>query len=141
MPIIYTCFLLALFYGKNPSSFTQKLVILSISTSILGGILYLIEKRNVIELDDENLYVFDRQSKEKFEILLERVDKILYSIIGFKTGSYRIIYRDNNSKIKTLRIFLRVTRSDIDTIIQKTKKKNPNIEVCHWTFGLNEFFD
>ncbi len=107
----------------------------------------MIEKRKVIEFDDvNNLYVFDRLKKLESQIPLERIDKILFSAIGLNlfslsNYSYRIIYHDDNSQIKKVRLFPRTGRNDISKIIALTKIKNPNVEVCNWSFGWNELFD
>ena len=101
----------------------------------------------VIEFDNvDNLYVFDKKSKKRFHIPLENIDKILFSAIGLNlfsisNYSYRIIYRDDNSHLKKVRLFPRTGRNDISEIIKLTKIKNPNVKVCNWSYGWNELFD
>ena len=131
---------------ENSLSVNQKLTLILVSIIFFGGLLYLIDKRNIIEFDGENLYVFDKIRKQEAKISLERIDKILFSVIGLNlfslsNYSYRIIYRDNNSQIKKIRLFPRTGSDDISKIIQQTKIKNPEVEVCNWSFGLNELFD
>ena len=106
----------------------------------------MIHKRKVIEFDGENLYVFDKMRNQESKIPLERIDKILFSVLGLNlfslsNYSYKIIYHDNNSQIKKVRLFPRTGSDDISKIIQQTKIKNPSVEVCNWSFGLNELFD
>lgn len=147
MTISFVFLFCSFFLIDNSLAFTQKAVLLLSSTILIGGLFYLIEKRKVIEFDDvNNLYVFDRLKKLESQIPLERIDKILFSAIGLNlfslsNYSYRIIYHDDNSQIKKVRLFPRTGRNDISKIIALTKIKNPNVEVCNWSFGWNELFD
>ena len=126
--------------------FNKKLISLLVITVLFGVFLYLIEQRNVIEFDGKNLYVSNKMKKQEIKIPLEKIDKLLFSVIGlnshsYSSYSYRIIYRDDNSKIKRIRLYPRIGRDDISEIIRQTKIKNPNVEVCNWSFGLNEIFE
>lgn len=146
MTICFIYLLLSFFFFDNSLAFNLKLSLLLVSTIFFVGLLYLIDKRKVIEFDGENLYVFDKMRNQESKIPLERIDKILFSVLGLNlfslsNYSYKIIYHDNNSQIKKVRLFPRTGSDDISKIIQQTKIKNPSVEVCNWSFGLNELFD
>jgi hypothetical protein len=141
--------LLALIYSWGSDiynhSFGEKSIAHLIGTVALVGILYLLTKTKIIEYDDIKciLYIFNSKGKFENEIPVEKIDKILFSSLGFGRGSYSyvIVYRDVNSEQKKVRLFPIAFNNDIDTIITDTKLRNPEVVTRNWSFGWNEFFD
>jgi len=112
---------------------------------VLGGILYYVCTRDILEYDDVKkvVYVLNNRRQNEKEIPVEKIEKILYSAVGFGRGShsYIIVYTDlDNQKHKT-RLFPIPFKNDINTIITDTKLKNPALVARNWTFGWNELFD
>lgn len=136
------------FFGDDSFGFNLHSVLWFFLTAIfLGGFFYFLETRKIIEFDNmNNLYVFDKKRSKEIKISLDRIEKILFSGFGlnlfsFSNYSYRIVYRDNNSQLKKVRLFPRTGRDDISTIIKMTRIANPNVKVCNWSFGWNELLD
>ncbi|HLX91002.1 MAG TPA: hypothetical protein VKR32_04935 [Puia sp.] len=111
---------------------------------ILGAVFwYFVMTMNVIEYDDVKcvLYVMDWKRKTEIQIPVEKIDKILMSLLGARNGSYVIVYRGEENQEKKIRLFPVPLSGDINTIITDTKLRNPNVIIRNWTIGWNEFFD
>ncbi len=91
----------------------------------------------IIEYDDIQhiLYVLDSKGTLIFEVPVEKIDKILFSSMGFdKLGSYYlIVFRDFHDQKQRVRFFTIPLRKDINTIIIDTKLKNPNLVTRNWS--------
>ena len=108
-------------------------------------ILRYLNSRNRIDYDDikQVLYVVNEKENTEVEIPVDRIDKILYSAIGFSQGyrSYIIIYRDLTNQKNKIRLFPIYFDKSIETIKIDAKLKNPNLVTRNWTIGWNELFD
>lgn len=111
---------------------------------ILAGIYYYISTRKQIDYDDikQILYIVDAKRKKEIAITVEKIDEILYSVVGVQwQSSYIIIYRDYHNQRQKARLYPIPFDNSIDTIITDTKLKNPDLVTRKWSFGWNEFFD
>ncbi len=104
--------------------------------SLFSFMLYYLKTRRIIEYDDIKhiLYVLDSKGTLMYEVPVEKIDKILFSSMGFdKLGSqYLIVFRDFHDQKRTVRFFTIPLRKDINTIIIDTKIKNPNLVTRNW---------
>ncbi len=112
---------------------------------IVGLLLYLVFTRNRIDYDGANgiLYSINARRKTEEAIPVEKVDKILYSMLGFGNGSYSwvIVYRDDKGERKKLRVFPVPFSNDIERVITDARLRNPNLITRRWSVGWNELFD
>lgn len=128
------------------NSFNQKSIIgLTLGTIALTGLLYFVTTRKRIDYDDvkQTLYVVDRKSQTETEIPVEKIDKILYSAVGFGKGnySYVIVYRDFHNQTQKVRLFPIFFDNSIETIKTDARLKNPNLITRNWSIGWNELAD
>ena len=126
-------------------AFTQSSAAQIVGIGMIVVVLYLLRKVKTIEYDDIKciLYVYDPRVDSEIEIPVEKIDKILYSSLGFGNGSrsYLIIYRDNLNQRKKVRLFPTLLSNHIDTIISDTKLRNPGLVTRNWSVGWNELSD
>ncbi len=127
-------------------SFSQKSITgLMLGTIAFTGLLYFVSTRKRIDYDDikQTLYVVDKKSQAEIEIPVEKIDKILFSSVGFGRGnfSYIIIYKDFHNQKQKVRLFPIYFDNSIDTIKMDAKLKNPNLVTRNWSIGWNELFD
>ena len=135
-----------LFRNTSHDTFNQKSIIgLTLGTIAFTGILYFVSTRKRIDYDDikQTLYVVDTKRQTEIEIPVEKIDKILYSAIGFGRGnySYVIVYKDFHNQKQKVRLFPIPFDNSIKTIITDTELKNPGLVTRNWSIGWNEFFD
>lgn len=128
------------------NSFNQESIIgLTFGTIALTGLLYFVSTRKRIDYDDikQTLYVVDTKNQTEIEIPVEKIDKILFSSIGFGRGnySYVIIYKDLQNQKQKVRLFPIFFDNSIDTIKMDAKLKNPNLVTRNWSIGWNELLD
>jgi hypothetical protein len=134
-------------WGKDVvnQTFTQSSVALILGTLFLGALLYFLTKIKTIEYDDVKciLYILDSTGKFETEIPVERIDKILYSSVGFGNGSYSylIIYRDLFNQKQKVRLFPIPFSNHIRTIITDTRLRNPDVITRSRSIGWNELSD
>ena len=118
---------------------------LAVGILILGGILYYASTRDIFEYDNVKriMYILNYRRQNEKEIPVEKIEKILYSSVGFGRGShsYLIIYSDSHNQKHKIRLFPIPFKNDINTIIADTKLKNPDLVTRNWSFGVNELFD
>ncbi len=130
---------------QNNSLNQKSITGLSLGTLALTGLLYFVSTRKRIDYDDikQTLYVVDTKNQTEIEIPVEKIDKILFSSVGFGRGnySYIIIYRDFHNQKQKVRLFPILFDNSIDTIKTDTKLKNPNLVTRNWSIGWNELFD
>lgn len=138
-------FLIVDFYNNSDfeAEFEFEKLVLLISIWLLSGLFYWFTKsiRN-IEFDGEKLFLIDRKSKSEEVIELQKVSSVVFSAIGINLVnkfSYRLFYTNKNGLNKMVRWF----PSDgflPSKLIDKIKKKNPNVVVTNMGFGFEEFF-
>ena len=136
----------SLFNEIRNESFNQELTIaISLGAIALTGLLYFVNTRKRIDYDDikQVLYIVDTKNQTEIEIPVEKIDKILYSLIGFGIGnySYVIIYRDFQNQKQKIRLFPIPFDNSIDTIKADAKLKNSDLVIRNWSIGWNELFD
>lgn len=105
---------------------------------------YLNTRRNVYyDHLQKRIIIESKKDIVLFEIPIDRIDKILYSAIGFGNGSrsYVIVYYDSENIQRRIRIFPKVFENSMETIKSDTKSVNPEVKIRNWTFGVNELFD
>jgi len=129
----------------NKSITWKSFMPLAFGVLVLGGILYYASTRDIFEYDDVKniVYVLNYRRQNEKEIPVEKIEKILYSAVGFGRGShsYLIVYRDSHNLKHKIRLFPIPFKNDINTIIADTKLRNPDLVTRNWTFGVNELFD
>ena len=111
---------------------------------IFGFVLwYFFMTMKIIEYDNVKciLYVLDWRRKTETQIHVEKIDKILMSVVGASNGSYVIVYRDEENREKKVRLFPIPLSGDIQIIKTDTKLRNPNVVIRNWSVGWNEFFE
>lgn len=131
--------------GIRSDTFTQTSIMgLTLTAIGLIGVFYYVITRKRIDYDNvkEILYLVDLKKHAEIEIPVEKIEKILFSLVGAKPfGSYVIIYRDFQNQKQKLRLFPIPFDNSIDTIITDAKAKNPNLVTRNWSFGWNELLD
>lgn len=129
---------------RNNTFTSMPVAGLTFGLLILAGIYYYITTRKQIDYDDINqiLYIVDTKRKTETAITVEKIDEILYSVVGVQwQSSYIIVYRDYHNQRQKARLFPIPFDSSIDTIIADAKLKNPDLVTRKWSFGWNELFD
>lgn len=75
---------------------------------------------------------------------LESIESMNFSILGLGINgwsySYKVIYTDLTGKRNSFRLFPKTGSFYIDDIINETRKRNKNLQVKRFSFGLNELF-
>jgi hypothetical protein len=130
---------------RNDTLDQKSITGLVLGTVAMAGVFYFVSTRKRIDYDDikQAVYIVDTKQNTEIEIPVEKIDKILYSGIGFGNGtySYLIVYKDSLNRQQKVRLFSNSSDHSIQTIIADAKLKNPNLVTRNWSFGWNELFD
>jgi hypothetical protein len=130
---------------RNDTLDQKSITGLVLGTVAMAGIFYFVSTRKRIDYDDikQAVYIVDTKQNNEIEIPVEKIDKILYSSIGFGNGtySYLIVYKDSLNQQQKVRLFTTASDHSIQTIIADAKLKNPNLVATNWSFGGNELFE
>jgi len=113
-----------------------------ISIPCLIGLLWLLFTRPAVYYNEDFMFIKKGKDKEA-KIPLENIQSIKLSALGFQRngGSWLVKYFDDNSELKTIRIFPSIFSNPFSKFIKSVKSKKPNISIRNWTFGINEVFD
>ncbi len=147
LAIAFALFILIYNLGSDiyNQAFTQETAANLLGTLVLFILFFFLMKVKTIYYDNKKfrLYIFSYKGQFEDETPVEKIDKILFSAVGLGRGfySYILVYRDVHEQVKKVRLFPIVFSNDIDTIIQDTKLRNPNVVTRSWSIGINEFFD
>jgi hypothetical protein len=124
---------------RNDTINQKSIMVLALGTFAMAGIFYFVSTRKRIDYDDikQAVFIIDTKQHTEIEIPVEKIDKILYSGIGFGNGtySYLIVYRDSLNQQQKVRLFTNSSDHSIKTIITDAKLKNPNLITTNWSFG------
>jgi hypothetical protein len=136
-------FWLCISLGNMSYRLPIKLLLILLALMVFSSCWYLISLRKVIYYDGENFYISCSKNIQEFKVALKNIDKVQFSIIGLNllsgyNFSYKITYHDLG--VKSFRIFPRTWSNDMDKVVEQIRVKNPKVEVCNWSLGLNELF-
>lgn len=143
---IVACILLAILNGILNHTIEKGIffIYLIAIVGLLFVLNYLNTRRNVYYDHLQKMIIIEsKKGIVLFEIPIDRIDKILYSAIGFGNGSrsYVIVYYDSENVQRRIRIFPKVFDNSMEQIKFDTKSVNPEVKIRNWTFGVNELFD
>ena len=112
-----------------------------ISIPCLTGLLWLLFTRPDVYYNEDFMFIKKGKDNE-VKIPLENIQSIKLSALGYQyAGSWVVKYFENNSEVKTIRIFPSIFSNPFSKFIKSVKIKKPDISIRNWTFGINELFD
>lgn len=99
---------------------------------------FILKERNVIEFDDENLYIVDKKNEQEEYIPLRNLIKLNMRPTNFHIGNYwfnrhSLTFIDNLGQEQKVRLYIQTGKENTQRFLLLVKSKNPNFRYKNWT--------